>query len=135
MVYATRGLVHALLEFAREREPDSVTISISTTPAGEIPDAAVAADAPVFTHFDLPGAAAPVNAVFGVDLGTPPGTEGRFVSHPDGRLGVRQTDDLHEVVIVAVPPWDEGSVAAFGRDGSRFQLELLDVTPPEGSVD
>lgn len=135
MVYATRGLVVALLEYAREHDPESVTINISTTRAADIPDADMPPETPVFTHFDLPGAGRSVSAVFGVDLGTPPGAAGRFVSHPDGFLGVSQTDDLHEVLVVAVPPWDESAVGAFGRDGSPVSLELLDVAPPEESMD
>jgi hypothetical protein len=90
----------------------------------------------VFTHFYLPSAGSSVNAVFGVDLGTPVAqTAGRFVSHPQGRLDVSKRDDLHAVVFVAVPPWDDDSVAAFDRHGARQDLSILDVEPPaEDSV-
>ncbi len=88
-------------------------------------------DTPVFTDFYLPDAAGAVSRVFGVDLSTPPGqTQGRFVSHPDGGLEVEQTDDLHEAVFVAVPPWDLDSLAAFERDGRRRPLEVIDAHPP-----
>jgi hypothetical protein len=69
-----------------------------------------------------------------MDLGTPVGqTQGRFVSHPSGRLDVSETDDLHEVVFVAIPPWNRESIGAFDRSGRRKDLTLLDVEPPEES--
>jgi hypothetical protein len=70
-----------------------------------------------------------------MDLGTPIGqTKGRFVSHPEGGLDVSETDDLHAVVFVAVPPWDRDSIAAFDRSGRRLQLDVLDVEPPEEAL-
>ena len=132
MVYATRGLVDSLLRQARDREPEGVTIPLSVTPAGDLPETGLPPETPVFTHFYLPSAGGSINAVFGVDLGTPVGqTEGRFVSHPQGRLAVSKRDDLHAVVFVAVPPWDDDSLAAFDRHGVRQELSVLDVEPPE----
>lgn len=132
MVYATNGLVETLLRQAREADPDSVTISLSVTPARDLPTDDLPPETPVFTHFYLPEAGGSVNAVFGMDLGTPAGqTEGRFVSHPMGDLSVSKTDDLHEVVFVAVPPWDIDSIVPFDRSGKRQSLTLLDVEPPE----
>jgi len=134
VVYITRGLTETLLRFARERDPSSVTIQLSITPAGQL-DADLDDETPVFTHFYLPNAGESVGAVFGMDLGTPVGqTQGRFVSHPTGELSVSEEDDLHEVVFVAVPPWDEQSLAAFDRSGNERELELLDAAPPEESV-
>jgi hypothetical protein len=132
VVYATRGLVKTLLRLASESEPSATTISLSVTPAGEIPEADLDPETPIFTHFYMPEAGGAVNAVFGVDLGTPVGqTQGRFVSHPQGELGISKRDDLHEVVFVAVPPWDEASLAAFDRAGRRQSLTVLDAEPPE----
>ena len=143
VVYITAGLVEALLGFAREREPRSVTIGLSVTPARtlvppEVSDAAtdsaldaVPDDAPVFTHFYLPDAGGSVRAVFGMDLASPR-TQGRFISHPDGIRGLKQTDDLHEVVFVATPPWE--AVDAFDRHGGRFEVTVLDAEPPVESV-
>ncbi len=132
MQYATRGLAQTLLRMASESEPESTTVPLAVTRAGEIPDADLDPETPVFTHFYMPDAGASVNAVFGVDLGMPVGqTQGRFVSHPQGDLGVSTTDDLHEVVFVAVPPWDDESFAAFDHRGRRRELRLLDVEPPE----
>lgn len=132
MVYATRGLVESCLRFARESDPDPVTISLSVTPAEELPDVDLPPETPVFTHFYYPDSAGSVNFVFGVDMGTPVGqTQARFVSHPNGELRVRQRDDFHERIFVAVPPWDEESVALFDRRGERQPLDLLDVEPPE----
>ncbi|MCU4799602.1 hypothetical protein OB920_04350 [Halobacteria archaeon HArc-gm2] len=132
MIYATRGLVETLLRMAEEADPDSVTISIAVTQASELPETDLPPETPVFTHFYMPSAGGSVNAVFGVDLGTPVGqTQGRFVSHPDGNLSLTKADDLHEVVFVAVPPWEEASLAAFDRRGDQQELELLDVEPPE----
>jgi len=132
VVYATRGLVDSLLRFAREADPDPVTISISVTTASELPEAQLPPETPVFTHFYMPEAGGSVNFVFGVDLGTPAGqTQGRFVSHPNGELRVRQSDDFKELIFVAVPPWDDDSLAVFDRQGRRKDLATLDVEPPE----
>ncbi|WP_327052237.1 hypothetical protein [Halomicrococcus gelatinilyticus] len=133
MVYATRGLVEALLEFAAKAEPEKVTISLSVTPAGELHgDVDLPPETPVFTHFYPPDAGQSVRAVFGVDLSIPAGqTQGRFVSHPQGALAVSRTDDLHEAVLVAVPPWDDDSIAAFNRSGRRQSLDVFDAEPPQ----
>ncbi|MFB6189708.1 MAG: hypothetical protein ABEI57_07465 [Halapricum sp.] len=133
--YATEGLIEYLLEHARESEPESVTVSLATTPAGELDLPDLDPETPVFTHVYLPQAGSSINAVFGIDLGTPVGqTGGRFVSHPTGELGVSKTDDLHAVVFVAVPPWDRDSLAAFDRSGRKLQLDVLDVEPPEEAL-
>lgn len=135
MVYATRGLVDALLEVAREREPASVTVGLGITPAGDLDGAELPPGTPVFTHLYLPDAGGSIRAVFGVDLGTPAGrTPGLFVSHPRGELAISRTDDLREVVLVAVPPWEPESVAAFGRDGRRLPLDLVDAELPTESL-
>lgn len=135
MVYVTRGLVETLLRLAREAEPDDVTISLAVTKAEELPDADLDPETPVFTDFYLPSAGSSVNAVFGMDLGTPAGqTQGRFVSHPDGYMGVSKLDDLHEVIFVAIPPWDTESFGAFDRSGRTVEVEILDIEPPEESL-
>ena len=131
VVYATRGLLDALLELARDRDPDELTVSIVTTPAEEfVTDVGLDPGTPVFTDLYFPGAGGSVSAVFGMDLGTPR-AGGRFLSHPDGYPGLRQSDDLHEVVLVAVPPYDRASVVAFDRRGERLALDVLDVDPPQ----
>ncbi|WP_254271446.1 hypothetical protein [Haloarcula marina] len=135
MVYVTRGLVETLLRLASEAEPDDVTISLAVTRAKDLPDADLDPETPVFTDFYLPSAGGSVNAVFGMDLGTPAGqTQGRFVSHPGGYMGVSKTDDLHEVVFVAIPPWDDESFGAFDRSGRKQEVTVLDVEPPEESL-
>ena len=135
MVYVTRGLVETLLRMAREAEPNDVTISLAVTQAAELPDADLEPETPVFTDFYLPSAGSSVNAVFGMDLGTPAGqTHGRFVSHPDGYMGVSKLDDLHEVIFVAIPPWDSESFGAFDRSGRKREVEILDIEPPEESL-
>ena len=132
MLYATRGLVETVLRMAREREPESTTISLAVTRAAEIPEADLDPETPVFTHFYLPNAGGSVNAVFGVDLGTPVGqTQGRFVSHPRGDLRLSKRDDFHEVIFVAVPPWTDEDIAVFDRTGEEQALTILDVEPPE----
>ncbi|WP_276250662.1 hypothetical protein [Haloarcula rara] len=135
MVYVTRGLVETLLRMAREAEPNDVTISLAVTEAGQLPDAGLDPETPVFTDFYLPSAGGSVNAVFGMDLGTPAGqTQGRFVSHPDGYMGVSKLDDLHEVIFVAIPPWDTESFGAFDRSGRTVEVDILDIEPPEKSL-
>jgi hypothetical protein len=135
VVYVTRGLVETLLGMARDAEPNDVTISLAVTEAEELPDTDLAPETPVFTDFYLPSAGGSVNAVFGMDLGTPAGqTQGRFVSHPNGYLGVSKVDDLHEVIFVAIPPWDTDSFSAFDRSGRTVDVDILDVEPPEESL-
>lgn len=132
MLYATRGLVETLLRMARERAPESTTISLAVTDAGEIPEADLDPETPIFTHFYMPSAGSSVNAVFGVDLGTPVGqTQGRFVSHPRGDLRLTKRDDFHEVIFIAVPPWDDDAIAVFDRSAEEQELTILDVEPPE----
>ncbi|MFC7175746.1 hypothetical protein [Halosegnis marinus] len=84
----------------------------------------------MYTDFYLPDTGGSVRAVFGMDLGTP-GSQGRFVSHPAGPAELTREDDLHEVVFVAVPPYERDSVRAFDRSGRRLELTLLDAAPPE----
>jgi len=135
VVHITHGLADTLLRFAEERDPDTVTVGVSVTPAKELTETSLPPDTPVFTTFYMPETGGSVRAVFGVDLGTPAGqTQGRFVSHPDGMLGVSKRDDLHEVVFVAVPPWERSNLAAFDRRGDRQDLVLVDAEPPEERV-
>lgn len=132
MIYLTRGLADTLLRLARESEPDPLTVPLAVTAAGDLPDADLDPDTPVFTHFYMPRSRDSVTAVFGVDLGTPVGqTHGVFVSHPRGDLAVSKRDDLREVVFVAVPPWDDDSFRGFDRRGRRQQLTILGIEPPE----
>jgi len=46
-----------------------------------------------------------------------------------------KADDLHEVVFVAVPPYDTEAVGAFTRSGTGLPIELVDVEPPEGTLE
>jgi len=134
VLYATRGLVDTLLRFAEEKDPDTTTIPLAVTEASGLPEAEIPDETPVFTHFYMPNEGDALNAVFGVDLNTPAGqTPGMFVSHPRGDLRVSKRDDLREVVFVAVPPWEVDSLRAFGRNGDRKELRILDVEPPEES--
>ena len=81
-----------------------MTVALAVTPAEEL-DAGLPSEASVFTDMYLPDTGGSVTAVFGMDLSTP-GAAGRFVSHPDGVLALTKADDLHEVVFVAVPPYE-----------------------------
>jgi len=152
-VHVTRGLLDALLELAAAEDPEAVSAAIAVTPAGDLdrsvsegsPDGNGGIDAdgadldpatPVFTDLFLPQQRRSVNAVFGMDVTIPPRqTQGRFVSHPLGQLEVTKEDDLHEVVLVAVPPWDGDAVAAFDRRGNRRRLVVLDAAPPVGQLE
>ncbi len=133
MVYATAGLLDALLDIAATRDPQGVTVALATRPASEL-DCDLPPETPVFTDFYLPDTGNSVRAVFGMDLGTP-GSQGRFVSHPLGELELARTDDLHEVVLVAVPPYERDCIRAFNRSGRRLDLEVLDIEPPEATFD
>lgn len=138
MVYVTRALVDVLVNLASDADPTSLTTGVSVTAASELEGASgLPPDTPVFTDFFFPTTDNPVNAVFGVDLSTPARqAQGRFVSHPIGKLEVTRRDDLAEVIFVAVPPWeiDERSFAAFDRSGARQPLEIVDATPPGQSL-
>jgi hypothetical protein len=135
VLYATRGLVETLLRLAREKEPDSTTIPLAVTHAADLPEVDLSDETPVFTHFYMPNKGDAVNAVFGVDLGTPVGqTPGVFVSHPRGDLKLSKRDEFREVVFVAVPPWEETSMRAFDRNGDRQELTVLDIEPPEETI-
>lgn len=136
MVHVTRDLVSVLLDRAAEREPSTVSIQLTATPAGEFETALdLDPDMPVLTHFTLPEVGGSVNAVFGVDLGTPAGHgRARFVSHPDGSPELTKADDLAGVVLVAVPPWEPTDVVAYDRAGSRIDLSIVDAAPPEETV-
>lgn len=57
-----------------------------------------------------------------------------LVSHPRGDLKLSKRDEFREVVFVAVPPWEENSMRAFGRNGDRQELTVLDIEPPEESI-
>lgn len=133
MVYATAGLLDALLDIAADRDPQEVTVALATRPAADL-ECDLPDDTQVFTDFYLPDTGSSVRAVFGMDLGTPE-SQGRFVSHPTGDPSLSRTDDLHEVVLVAVPPYERGSVRAFDRSGGRLDLDVLDVEPPEAAFD
>ena len=133
MVYITRGLLTALLELAADRDPSEVTVALAVTPAAEF-DAKLPADESVFTDMYLPDTGGSVTAVFGMDLSTP-GAAGRFISHPDGVLTLTKADDLHEVVFISVPPYDEDCVAAFDRSGNEYELEIVDIAPPPGELE
>ena len=133
MVYITRGLLTVLLELGADRDPDSVTVSLVVTPAADL-DVDIPTSAAVFTDLYLPETGDSVTAVFGMDLSTPEAA-GRFVTHPDGPLALTKRDDLHEVVFVAVPPYEDDSVAAFDRSGDTVPVDVLDVAPPEGTLE
>ncbi|MFC7044158.1 hypothetical protein ACFQH6_00945 [Halobacteriaceae archaeon GCM10025711] len=119
---------------AEQAEPDSVSIPLAVTPAADL-DVDLPPETPVFTDFYLPDAGGSVASVFGVDLGVPAGqTKGRFISHPLGDPEPSLTDDMHARLLIAVPPWETDSVAAFTRHGTRLRLVLLDVEPSQPSL-
>ena len=136
--YVTGGLLDALLAIASDREPDSVSTLLVVSRAGELDELPASEDddldpeTPVFTDLYFPSASRSVDAVFGMDVSVPHGqAQGRFVSHPLGELSISNTDDLHEVVLVAVPPWTREDVAAFDRSGRRLELRIVAAAPPE----
>ncbi len=131
-MFVTRGLRDALLELASDAEPETVTVPLSVTSASELRGRdGLPPKTPVFTHFYPPNTGGSVTAVFGMDLSIPARqTQGRFTSHPQGRLKVARTDDLHEVMLVAVPPWTTDTIAAFDRAGRKQELVVVDAEPP-----
>lgn len=129
-MFVTRGLLEVLLTMAAEAEPKSFEAGLGVTMAGEFTDE-VGPETPVFTHFYFPSAGDAISAVFGFELGTGPGqTDGRFIGRPDGEFGVKTTDELHERLLIAIPPWDEDSVGAFDRAGKRHPFQIIETDPP-----
>lgn len=135
VLYVTRGLVDTLLGFAAESDPDQVTVPLAVTRARDLPEVDLPDGTPVFTHFYMPSEGDAVNAVFGMQLGIPSGeTPGIFVSHPVQRLRLTREDEFREIIFIAVPPWEEDSLATFGRSGDEQEYTILDVEPPEESL-
>ena len=136
MIHITRDLLTVLLDHAADRDPQESNLRLSATRAGKFEEATgLDPEMPVLTHFTLTGIGGSVNAVFGVELGTPAGHGGaRFLSHPNGVLGVSKTDDLAAVILIAVPPYEDDSVAAFDRAGDGIELAVIDAAPPEESI-
>jgi len=134
VVYITSGLIEVLLDMAAEAEPESVTVVVAPTPAGEFDvDPGVPAETPVLTHFYMPEAGGSVSAVFGMDLGTPAGRgRARFVSHPQGPAHTTERDEHAAAVLVAVPPWE--TLRAFDRSGARLDLDIVDAEPPRETL-
>jgi hypothetical protein len=136
VVYVTRGLLEVLFDLAEEAEPQATNVVLGATSAGDFePPLSLDGDVPILTHFYFPDAGRSVRSVFGVDLGTPAGRgRARFVTHPQGSLELTRRDDFAAVVLVAVPPWDESSLAAFARSGRRLDVEVIDAQPPQESL-
>ena len=140
MVYITRGLLDALLEMAAAADPDDISVVLASTPVGEFEggidsDLDLDTDTAVLTHFYFPETSGSVNAVFGVDLGTPAGQgRARVVSHPTGRLEATREDTFAAALLIAVPPWNTESIAAFDRNDRKLDLDVVDAEPPEETL-
>lgn len=137
-IYITEGLVKALLEIASRQDPQPVAIDLGATKAKEYNEISDKLDGEtlVLTDMYMPTDQQSVSAVFGMDISTPVGrTYGRFVSHPDGTLDLTTKDNLHEIVIVAVPPWNQKQIKAFDRRGRAMEMEMLDVDLSESEID
>jgi len=132
-VYATRPLVETLCRLAADADPEPVAVGLALVPAAELeatdsPGTALESvpdDASVFAEFYFPGAGDALENVFGIDLSMPVGTDGRFLSHPDGFTDLSVGDDLHARVLVAVPPYGTDDVRGFARDGRRLDVRLV----------
>ncbi len=153
-VWITRPLLAVLLELAADAEPRSANVLLVASPAGDLEPLAPEAttpkatpdeeparraagpspvpldeldpETPVYSDFYFPDVGNAVQNVFGVDLGTPAGqTHGRFLSHPDGDPEMSITDDLHAMVMVAIPPWEPRNVTAYSRQSRRQDLQVV----------
>lgn len=138
-VYITTALLEALLDFASRKEPSKITVPLSVSESHTLNGMeaeALDSGTPVFTDLYLPAEQQSTTSVFGVDVSTPPRqTHGLFISHPQGELTVTAEDDLHEIMIVAVPPWKQANTRAFDRQGQRRPLEPIDAVPPTPELD
>lgn len=141
--HAARGLLETLVELADDADPEQTSIALVAVPATELvaatgdgaDPAGLDADTPVFAEFYFPDVGASITSVFGMDLSTPAGTAGRFVSHPGGNPDVSLTDDLHAVVFVAVPPWKPDNVWAYDRSGHRLEVVTVAAATPERTLE
>jgi hypothetical protein len=141
-VYATRALVDVLLELAQDADPRAMNVALAVTPAADLtavtgpgtPLDALDATAPVFADFYFPAAGDSLEAVFGVDLATPAGVQGRFLTHPNGDPGLTVTDDFAARVLLAIPPYDRDDVRAYDRTGRR-ELVLVAAESSEPDID
>ncbi len=132
-VYATRPLLETCCRLAADADPEPVNVSLATVVASDLEAVAgdgdaldsLAPDTDVFAEFYFPGAGESLNTVFGMDLATPAGTDGRFLSHPDGLPEVSVTDDLHVRILVAVPPYEPEQVRAYDRNGQQLDMVLV----------
>lgn len=160
----TRPLLSVLLELAGDADPRSVNVLLVATKAGDlepIPEdspsgessvgTGVAAgqdgghdvplsnldpETPVYSDFYFPDVGNAVRNVFGVDLGTPPGqSHGRFLSHPQGDPEMSVRDDLHAVVLVAIPPWTAENVSAYERRSRPCSLSIVAGGTPDHDFD
>jgi len=136
VVHITRGLLDGLLAMSADRDPESVSAVLASTPAGEFENATgVDSSTPILTHFYFPDASGSVTAVFGVDLGTPAGSgRARFVSHPQGPLAATREDTFAAAVLIAIPPWDVDACAAFDRENQELSMNIIDADPPQETL-
>jgi len=137
VIHITRDLLTVLLDQAAERDPDATSLRLSATRAGEFDeDTGLDPSMPVVTHFTPAGVGGSVNAVFGVDIGTPAGRGGaRFISHPNGFLGVSKRGRPRGGRARRRPAVRRRrGVAAFDRAGNGIELAVLDAAPPEESL-
>ncbi|MFW6265718.1 MAG: hypothetical protein ACOC2A_02965 [Halanaeroarchaeum sp.] len=143
-VYVTAPLLDALLELARDRDPDPVSVPLSTRGPGDLepnegagtPLEDVPPSTAIFAEFSFPDAGGAVNRVFGVDLGQPArSAQGRFVSHPDADPDLSSRDDLAPRVVVAIPSWTAEDVRAYDRRGRRLPLRRVAASAPAVHLD
>ncbi len=113
--------------YGAPRPNDDVTTSLAVTPArASRPTAGRVSRCP----FSLALSASRAG-VFGVDLGTPAGqTQGRFVSHPEGYMGVSTTDDLQSD-LRRHPAVGYRHLRSPRQSRASAGCHALDVEPPE----
>jgi hypothetical protein len=136
-IHVTSALLDVLLDMSETAEPESVSVVLTSTPAGAFDaDLDLDPETPVLTHFYLPEAGQSVTAVFGLDLSTPAGRgRARFHAHPQGPNRPTKRDDFAAAVIVAVPPWSRSEIRAYDRSGGRLAVEEVDAEPPEETLE
>jgi hypothetical protein len=139
-IWITDALLAVLLELAADAEPRPANVLLlasAPTDLDVLPGEGVALESvpdgqPVFSDFYFPDVGTAIENVFGVDLGTPAGqTQGRFLSHPTGDPTLSVTDDLHALVLVAVPPWTVENVSAYDRRGKRLSIRRVAASSPD----
>lgn len=126
-IYISQELIKTLLDIAERSDPKKISIGLCVNKAESLNLDNIPGKTPIFNDFYFPSGKS-LKKIFGVDISTPPmSTQGRFISHPSGFSKLSKRDNFHEIVFIAVPPWDQDSVKVFDRSGKNYELNIIEI--------